>query len=177
MNAILLTSADELSSMLETLADAVLARHGACDDLVLVGVQRRGVILAERLRGIMSAKLGRPVPYGSLDITLYRDDWTTKGPKPSIGETRLRFDVRDKILVLVDDVLYTGRTIRAALEALVDFGRPRKVELLVLVDRGHRELPIHADYTGLCIETSRDQHVDVLVNEIDGKDGIRLGKS
>lgn len=170
----LLASGREVDAMLEHLADAVLARHESCEDLALVGIQRRGVVLAERLRDIMAARLGYPVLSGSLDITLYRDDWTTKGPKPSVNETRIRFDVKDKVLILVDDVLYTGRTIRAALEALTDFGRPRKVELLALVDRGHRELPIHADYVGLRRETSRREHVDVLVNEVDGREGIFL---
>lgn len=176
-DAVQLASQEDLAGMLEQLADAVLARHGDRTDLALIGVQRRGVILADRLRDVMSAKLGRPVLSGSLDITLYRDDWTTKGPKPSVGETRIRFDVKDKLLILVDDVLYTGRTIRAALEALTDFGRPRKVELLVLVDRGHRELPIHADYVGLVRETAREEHVDVLVSEVDGHEGIILRKA
>lgn len=169
---ITLASGEEVSAALEKLADAVLARHGDCAGLALVGIQRRGVILAERLKDIMTTRLGHPVLSGSLDITLYRDDWTTKGPKPAVGITRIRFDVQDKLLILVDDVLYTGRTIRAALEALADFGRPRKVELLVLVDRGHRELPIHPDYVGFSRETSRETQVDVLVNEVDGREGI-----
>ena len=169
-----LMSGEELGQCLNRLAEALIARHGDCRDLALVGIQRRGVVLAARLRDILSGKLGAPVLFGSLDITLYRDDWTTKGSKPSIGETRIRFDVEDKTLVLVDDVLFTGRTIRAALEALTDFGRPRKVELLVLVDRGHRELPIHADYAGLRHNTAKGDHVDVMVTEIDGEEGVRL---
>jgi pyrimidine operon attenuation protein/uracil phosphoribosyltransferase len=111
---------------------------------------------------------------GSLDITLYRDDWTSQAPKPAVGETRIPFDVQGKTLVLVDDVLFTGRTIRAALEALADFGRPSKVELLVLVDRGGRELPIHPDYVGFTCETRREDRVDVLVTPFDGEDGVRL---
>ena len=111
---------------------------------------------------------------GSLDIALYRDDWTVRGHKPSVGSTRIPFDVEGKALILVDDVLFTGRTIRAALEALVDFGRPSRIELLVLVDRGHRELPIHADYVGLCLETSPADRVDVLVSALDGEEGVRL---
>jgi Pyrimidine operon attenuation protein/uracil phosphoribosyltransferase len=172
-----LATGEELAGMLEKLAQAVLARHGRCEDLALIGIQRRGVILAERLKQSMAASLGHPVLSGSLDITLYRDDWTTKGPKPSTGETRIRFDVRNKVLLLVDDVLYTGRTIRAALEALTDFGRPRKVELLALVDRGHRELPIQPDYAGLTLATSKDEHVDIFVDEIDGKEGIFLSRA
>lgn len=169
-----LMSGEELGQCLDRLADELIARHGDCRDLALVGIQRRGVVLASRLRDLLGHKLGAPVLFGSLDITLYRDDWTTKGSKPSIGETRIRFDVENKLLVLVDDVLFTGRTIRAALEALTDFGRPRKVELLVLVDRGHRELPIHADYAGLRHITAKGDHIDVMVTEIDGEEGVRL---
>lgn len=169
-------SAGDMARALDTLADRLLERHGACRDLALVGVQRRGVNIAEQLRARMARKLGEPVLAGSLDITLYRDDWTSKGPKPSVGETRIRFDVEGKTLVLVDDVLYTGRTVRAALEALADFGRPSKVELLVLVDRGHRELPIHADYVGVRCPTDKGDRVDVLVEDIDGEQGVRLVK-
>lgn len=170
----LLMSEKDMEGALDVLADALLTRHGACRNLALVGIQRRGVSIAEELRARMARKLGEPVLFGSLDIALYRDDWTTKGPKPSVGETRILFDVQGKTLVLVDDVLYTGRTIRAALEALTDFGRPSKVELLVLVDRGHRELPIRADYVGLRCPTSKGDRVDVLTRDIDGEQGVRL---
>ncbi len=170
----LLMSAADMARVLDSLAATLLERHGTCRDIALIGIQRRGVRIAEELRSRMSRKLERPVLSGSLDITLYRDDWTTKGAKPSVGETRILFDVEGKTLVLVDDVLYTGRTIRAALEALTDFGRPSKVELLVLVDRGHRELPIHADYVGLVCPTDKGDRVDVLVPEIDGEQGVRL---
>ena len=172
----LLMSAEDMARALDSLAGRLLERHGACRNLALIGIQRRGVSIAEELHGRMEQKLGEPVLAGSLDITLYRDDWTTKGPKPSVGETRIRFDVEGKTLVLVDDVLYTGRTIRAALEALTDFGRPSKVELLVLVDRGHRELPIHADYVGVTCPTEKEDRVDVLVRGIDGEQGVRLVK-
>ena len=170
----LILSAEDMTRVLDALAERLLERHGKCRELALIGVQRRGVNIAEELRGRMSRALGESVLAGSLDITLYRDDWTTKGPKPSVGETRIRFDVEGKTLVLVDDVLYTGRTIRAALEALTDFGRPSKVELLVLVDRGHRELPIHADYVGVSCPTNKGDRVDVLVRELDGQQGVRL---
>jgi pyrimidine operon attenuation protein/uracil phosphoribosyltransferase len=169
-------SASELEHMLDSLADALLKRHSTCLEFALVGIQRRGVNIAEELRSRMSRTLGEPVLTGSLDITLYRDDWTTKGPKPSVGETSICFSVEGKNLVLVDDVLYTGRTIRAALEALADFGRPSKIELLALVDRGHRELPIHADYVGLRCPTDKTDHVNVLVRDIDGEQGVRLVK-
>ena len=164
----------QMAESLDSLAARLLTRHGDCRRLALVGIQRRGVALANRLCGLMSGHLGAPVLSGSLDITLYRDDWTTMGPKPAIGKTSIGFDVVGKTLVLVDDVLFTGRTIRAALEALTDFGRPSRVELLVLVDRGHRELPIHADYAGLTLETKISQRVDVLVEEYDGLDEVRL---
>lgn len=167
-------TAEEMERCISELAAELLASHSECDSLALVGIQRRGVVLAEALAAKMAESLGRPVPTGSLDITLYRDDWTSKTPKPAIGETRIRFDVAGKTLVLVDDVLFTGRTIRAALEALADFGRPSKVELLVLVDRGHRELPIHPDYTGVTVETKRADRVDVLVPSIDGNQGVCL---
>lgn len=167
-------TAEAMAETLDELAQTLLDRHGDCANLALVGIQRRGVVIADYLSRRMAARLGAPVLSGSLDITLYRDDWTTKGPKPAVGETRIRFDVEGKTLVLVDDVLFTGRTVRAGLEALADFGRPSKVELLVLVDRGHRELPIHPDYTGLVRETARADRVDVRVASIDGDEGVVL---
>ena len=172
----LLMTAEDMARALDVLAETLLERHGKCRDLALIGIQRRGARIAEELRARMARALGEPVLSGSLDITLYRDDWTTKGPKPSVGETRILFDVEGKTLVLVDDVLYTGRTIRAAIEALTDFGRPSKVELLVLVDRGHRELPIHADYVGLNCATDKSDRVDVLMPDIDNEQGVRLVK-
>lgn len=165
-----------MAEALDSLVNRLLERHGDCRRLALIGIQRRGFALAGRLCGLMSGRLGMPVLSGSLDITLYRDDWTTKGPKPAIGKTHINFDVVEKTLVLVDDVLFTGRTIRAALEALTDFGRPSKVELLVLVDRGHRELPIHADYAGLILETDLSDRVDVLMTEYDDRDEVKLDR-
>jgi pyrimidine operon attenuation protein/uracil phosphoribosyltransferase len=169
-----LLSAEDMRLILDKLARILLERHGDCATLALIGIQRRGVVIASGLRDRMAAQLGGPVLLGSLDITLYRDDWTSKSPKPAVGETRIPFDVQGKNLILVDDVLFTGRTVRAALEALADFGRPSMVELLVLVDRGHRELPIHADYVGLASETEKEDRVDVLVPSIDGEEGVRL---
>ncbi|MDR2489093.1 MAG: bifunctional pyr operon transcriptional regulator/uracil phosphoribosyltransferase PyrR [Desulfovibrio sp.] len=169
-----LISSSDMARIFDALTDNLLKRYSKCRDFALIGIQRRGVSIAEELCDRMSRKLGISVPAGSLDITLYRDDWTTKGPKPSVGETLIRFDVEGKNLVLVDDVLYTGRTVRAALEALADFGRPSKIELLVLVDRGHRELPIHADYVGVRCPTDKGDHVNVLMREIDGEQGVRL---
>jgi pyrimidine operon attenuation protein/uracil phosphoribosyltransferase len=170
----LLVAASELEGVFDALTDRLLERHGPCREFALIGIQRRGVSIAGELRARLTRRLGETVPAGSLDITLYRDDWTTKSPKPSVGNTHIAFDVEGKTLVLVDDVLYTGRTVRAALEALADFGRPGKIELLALVDRGHRELPIHADYVGIRCPTRREDHVDVLMPDIDGKLGVRL---
>lgn len=165
-----------MAEKLESLAGEILARHSGVENLGLIGIQRRGVFLSQRLGAILQARLGREIPYGILDINLYRDDWTTLGPRAVVGRSLLNFDITDKELVLVDDVLYTGRTIRAAMEALADFGRPRKMELLALVDRGHRELPIQADYVGLKLETTREERVDVLVSELDGEDKVVVRK-
>ncbi|MDR2161469.1 MAG: bifunctional pyr operon transcriptional regulator/uracil phosphoribosyltransferase PyrR [Desulfovibrio sp.] len=166
--------AKDMDGLLDTLAAAVLDRHGDCASLAFIGIERRGVNIASALICRMEKKLGRAVPLGRLDISLYRDDWTVRGPKPSVGQTRIPFAVGGRILILVDDVLFTGRTVRAALEALADHGRPDKIELLALVDRGHRELPIRADYVGLALDTRPEDRVDVLVREVDGEEGIRL---
>ena len=166
-----LLDAKAFDDTLRTLARSLAERRE--QNLALVGIQRRGVDLAGRLQDILKQD-GVEVPLGTLDITLYRDDWTVKGAKPAVGRTQISFAVEGKTLVLVDDVLYTGRTVRAALEALADFGRPGKVELLVLVDRGLRELPIHADYAGLTVETTHSQRVDVFLNERDGRDEVLL---
>ncbi len=169
-----LLSPEQMAEILEHLATEVLARHGKCSELILVGIQRRGADLARRLRGRMFSLLQRELPIADLDINLYRDDWTSSSHMPIITPSHMPVDITDKVLLLVDDVLFTGRTIRAALEALLDFGRPRRVELMVLVDRGHRELPIQADYAGITISTAREDHVDVRLAERDGQDGVYL---
>ncbi len=169
-----LMTADEMARTLDRLAYQILEKRGDSPDLALVGIQRRGADIAARLASILSDRLQRSVPCGALDIALYRDDWTSVGVRPSIGPTTIAFDIQNRDLVLVDDVLFTTRTVRAALEALLDFGRPRRVELLVLVDRGHHELPIHADYIGRSVNTARQEHVDVLVSERDERDEVRL---
>ncbi len=169
-----LMNADEVARTLDRLAYQIIERRSASRSLALVGIQRRGVTLAGRLAAILGQKLGHTVPCGALDITLYRDDWTSVGVKPAVGPTKISFDIQDKDIVLVDDVLFTARTARAALEALLDFGRPKRVELLVLIDRGHHELPIQADYVGRTVNTSRQEHVDVLVADRDGRDEVRL---
>lgn len=175
-NSRLIMDKKELAERLESLADSILCRHPGGKDIGLIGIQRRGVFLAQRLGDILRNRLGRKVPDGVLDINLYRDDWTTLGPRAVVGQSLLNFDITGQKLILVDDVLYTGRTVRAALEALADFGRPNKIELLVLVDRGHRELPIQGDYVGLSLETSPEEQVDVLLAELDGDDKVFLRK-
>ncbi len=165
---------EQMHRTLERLTSEVLERHVQMQDLALIGIQRRGVQLAQRIKQFLDTKLGSALPFGKLDINLYRDDWTSLSSHPRINSTQIPFAVQDKQILLVDDVLYTGRTIRAALEAILDFGRPRLVELLVLVDRGHRELPIHADYIGKKVNTARVEQVDVLVRELDDLDAVLL---
>jgi pyrimidine operon attenuation protein/uracil phosphoribosyltransferase len=163
-----------MSRALQRMASEVVERCHGTDGLVLVGIQRRGVELAERLGALINRAEGRAIPQGKLDITLYRDDLQSIGPRPVVGETRLPRDLNGLTVVIVDDVLYTGRTIRAALDELADFGRPRRILLCVLVDRGGRELPIHPDIVGLTITTSPGDRVDVRVREVDGDDGVDL---
>ena len=159
---------------LTRIAREIGARHPDRGALALVGIRTRGVPLAERLARLIGRKETERPPVGSLDITLYRDDLTAIGPQAVLRETRLPFPVDGKAIVLVDDVLYTGRTIRAALDGLIDFGRPRCIELAVLVDRGHRELPIAATYVGREATTRTDEQVAVHLREVDGRDEVLI---
>jgi pyrimidine operon attenuation protein / uracil phosphoribosyltransferase len=152
------------------IAHEILERNHGTNDLILVGIRTRGVYLAERLQQQIKIIENTEVSLGMLDITLYRDDLGEIGARPEIKETQLPEDITGKVVVLVDDVLYSGRTVRAALDALIDFGRPRAIQLAVLVDRGHRELPIKADYIGKNIPTSREEEVVLRLKEKDGKD-------
>lgn len=152
------------------LADEIVA-SGRTDDLMLVGIRRRGVELAERLAHLVSSRIGRPVDRGTLDITLYRDDFAQIGSRPLIGTTDIPGDITDRRVVIVDDVLYTGRTVRAALNEIADFGRPARIELAVLIDRGGRELPIQADFVGVACEVPVGSHVSVHVPAEDGELG------
>ena len=170
----LLLNEDDIGRTLERLAFEVLERHGNDPDLAFIGIQRRGVELAGRLSGLIASRTGQPIPLGKLDINLYRDDWTMRDLSPQIGSTDIPYSVDGMSIILVDDVLFTGRTIRAAMEAIMDFGRPRRIELLVLVDRGHRELPIQADFIGKRVDTVREDRVDVRVRERDGGDAVSL---
>lgn len=163
----------ELHLMLRRLALQIVESNRGAKDLVLVGIHTRGVPLAQRLARIIHAQEGVTVPVGSLDVTLYRDDLRDMGVRPT-RETDLPNDLDQRVVFLVDDVIYKGRTIRAALDALNDYGRPRAIRLVVLLDRGHRELPIHPDYAGRVVPTARHENVKVTVQEVDGQDGAYL---
>lgn len=169
-----LLDAPALRQTLDRMAGDIMARTSSEPQLLLVGIQRRGVELSERIAALIGARRGAPPPLGKLDITLYRDDLQAIGPRPVVGETRLPPSLDGVTVVIVDDVLFTGRTIRAALDELADFGRPRRILLAVLVDRGGRELPIQADVIGLVAPTAPGDHVNVRVAELDGEDAVEL---
>jgi pyrimidine operon attenuation protein/uracil phosphoribosyltransferase len=158
------------------IAHEIVERNRGVGELAVIGVRSRGVPLAKRIAASLKHISGDDVPVGALDITLYRDDLMRQpvGPQPIVRRTEIPFSIDDRVIVLVDDVLFTGRTTRAALDALIDFGRPRAIQLVVLVDRGHRELPIKADYVGKNIPTSRRENVHVRLTEIDGQDEVSL---
>jgi pyrimidine operon attenuation protein/uracil phosphoribosyltransferase len=166
--------ADRVGRTLTRIAHEIVERNRSLDDLALVGIRSRGEHLARRLAEQLRQIAGRALPTGALDITLYRDDLMRQavGPQPLVRSTEIPFSIDDRIILLVDDVLYTGRTVRAALDALIDFGRPQAIQLVVLVDRGHRELPIKADYVGKNLPTSRRESVQVRLEEVDGDDEV-----
>ena len=168
--------ADRISRALTRIAHEILERNHGIDGVSLVGVRSRGVPLARRIAAVLGNVSREDVATGALDITLYRDDLmrTAVGPQPVVRKTEIPFSIDDRTIVLVDDVLYTGRTTRAALDALIDFGRPRAIQLVVLVDRGHRELPIKADYVGKNVPTSRKESVQVRLEELDGVDEVSV---
>ena len=168
--------AKAMERTLRRMADEILELAAGSDDLIIVGIQRRGVQLADRLVALLASRDGVTVPRGALDITLYRDDLQTVGPRPVVGKTELSFDIEGKLIVIVDDVLYTGRTVRAALDELADFGRPARIALAVLIDRGGRELPIHADIVGKTVTIADTDRVDVHVSEIDQKDAVTIAR-
>ncbi len=167
-------SAKEMDLALSRIAAEITQSHADLSQTVLIGIRRRGVPLAERLRTKIENLANKPVPLGVLDINFYRDDLSMVDSQPVVEESRLDFDVADKSVLLVDDVLYTGRTTRAALDSVNDYGRPRRVELVVLIDRGHRELPIQADYVGRYVETAANEVVEVRVPSIDEEEGVFL---
>jgi pyrimidine operon attenuation protein/uracil phosphoribosyltransferase len=169
-----LMSASEIERTLVRLAHEIVEKHDGCTNLGLVGIRRRGVPLAARLGALISKIEKCPVDTGVLDISFYRDDLSTDGPRPKVAPGDIGFDVNGRDVVLVDDVLYTGRTIRAALDALFDHGRPRSVQLLTLIDRGHRELPIQATFVGRTIPTSKREIIEVKLKEIDEQEQVML---
>lgn len=169
-----LMSASEIERTLVRLAHEIIEKNNGIDNLVLIGIKRRGVPIATRLGKIIERIEGKPVPVGTLDITLYRDDLSTVGIDPQIKKSELGANIQDMNVVLTDDVLYTGRTTRAALDALFDHGRPKRVQLLVLIDRGHRELPVEAAFVGRYVQTSDIEIIEVKLQEIDSAEKVLL---
>ncbi len=169
-----LLSASEIERTLVRLAHEIVERNEGAANIGLIGIKRRGVPLAQRIGKLISNIEKRPIDVGVLDISFYRDDLSTQGTRPVVTPGAVGFDVTGRDVILMDDVLYTGRTIRAALDALFDHGRPKSVQLLVLIDRGHRELPIQATYTGRNVPTSSREIIEVKLNEIDGQEQVLL---
>ena len=163
-----------IDRILKRMACEILEKYKKTENLALIGIHTRGVFLAHRLQRHIKAFAGVDVPMGEIDITLYRDDWTQMSSQPVVKTTSITFSIDNKQIILVDDVLFSGRTVRAAMDQVIDFGRPARIELAVLVDRGHRELPIQSNYTGQCIKTLRSQMVNVLLEECDGRDRVTL---
>ena len=176
MDARQIMTADEIRRAIVRVSHEIVERQAGTEGLVLVGIQRRGVPLATRLAASIAEHEGVALPVGALDITFYRDDLSLIAQQPIVKGTAIPVDLNGKTVVLADDVLYTGRTIRAAMDALVDFGRPQAIRLAVLVDRGHRELPIRADHVGKNVPTSRDELVKVHFIEIDGEDAVWIDR-
>jgi pyrimidine operon attenuation protein/uracil phosphoribosyltransferase len=166
--------AEDMRRAITRIAHEILERNGGTQNLALIGIQTRGSFLARRVAEVIAGIENESVPVGILDITLYRDDLQTVAEQPVVNESDIPFDVQGKTIVLVDDVLYTGRTVRAALDEIVDFGRPRSVQLAVLVDRGHRELPIRADYAGKNVPTASSEIISVMMVEKDGSDEVLI---
>jgi len=171
-----IVDADGLRRIVTRIAHEIVERNKGVDDLILVGIHRRGVPIAARLAQRIAEFEGTAPLQGSLDITLYRDDLSTISHQPVVGPSEIPADINGKVVVLVDDVLYTGRTVRAAMDAVIDFGRPRAIRLAVLVDRGHRELPVRADFVGKNLPTAETERVDVRLTETDGEDEVVIVK-
>lgn len=167
-------TARDIERSLSRIALQIIEQNSGVENLVLIGIHTGGVFLADRLHKIIKEMENRTLPTGSLDITLYRDDWSLASQNPVVKKTDIDFSLEDMVVVLVDDVIFTGRTIRSALDAIMDLGRPRCIKLAVLVDRGERELPVQPDYIGMDIKIDIDEHINVLLKENDGQDEVVL---
>ncbi|MCK8817796.1 bifunctional pyr operon transcriptional regulator/uracil phosphoribosyltransferase PyrR [Natroniella sulfidigena] len=165
---------DGIRRALTRISHEIIEKNEGLDDIVVIGIRTRGVPLANRIAAKLQEIEGEEVKTGTLDITLYRDDLTTIANQPIVHQTKIPFDITDKKIILVDDVLYTGRTVRSALDALMDLGRPQNIQLAILIDRGHRELPIRADYVGKNLPTSKQEVISVDLEEVDGEDLVTL---
>ncbi|MGB2769031.1 MAG: bifunctional pyr operon transcriptional regulator/uracil phosphoribosyltransferase PyrR [Candidatus Zixiibacteriota bacterium] len=172
--SVVVLDAKTIQRALVRIAHEIVEKNKGAENMAVIGIQNRGAHLAERVAKLIEQIEGVEVPLGLMDITLYRDDVQTKLDQPVVQKTDILFDVVDKTIILVDDVLYTGRTVRAALDQIIDFGRPRSIQFAVLVDRGHRELPIRADYVGKNIPTAKDDRVKLKIKEVDGEDSVSV---
>ena len=171
-NIHMILDAKDVETILSKMTDEIIKAHKTMDKLALIGVHTRGVFLANRIKDRIKLQEGIELETGAVDINLYRDDWTRIGAQPVVRKSEIAFNIDEKKIILIDDVLFTGRTIRAAMDALMDFGRPARIELAVFIDRGHRELPIHANYIGQEVKTTLSEAVNVLLEEIDGEDRV-----
>lgn len=174
MKKALLLSADDMDRTFRRFAHQFIEPHDDASNLVIIGMQTRGVYIAKRVQACIQQEFDFEVPLGVLDVTFYRDDYRTKMKMPEVKITQIPFDLYEKDVVLVDDVLYTGRTVRSAMEALMSFGRPRSIRFCCMVDRGHRELPVSADYIGKSVPTHRAEEVRVLLKDLDGEDAVYI---
>jgi pyrimidine operon attenuation protein/uracil phosphoribosyltransferase len=174
--SVVVLDAKTIQRALVRIAHEIVEKNKGAENMAVIGIQNRGAYLAERVAKLIEQIEGVEIPLGLMDITLYRDDVQTKLDQPVVQKTEIPFDVVDKVIILVDDVLYTGRTVRAALDQIIDFGRPRSIQFAVLIDRGHRELPIRADYVGKNIPTAKDDRVRVKIEEVDGEDSVSVLK-
>jgi pyrimidine operon attenuation protein/uracil phosphoribosyltransferase len=176
IKSVLVMDAKTIERALVRIAHEIVEKNKGAENMAVIGIKNRGEYLAQRVAKLIEKIEEVQIPVGLMDITLYRDDIQTKLEQPVVQKTEIPFDVRDKVIILVDDVLFTGRTIRAALDQIIDFGRPRCIQLAVLVDRGHRELPIRADYVGKNIPTAKEERVKVKIKEVDGEDSVFIIK-
>jgi len=176
IKTVLVMDAKTIERALVRIAHEIVEKNKGAENMAVIGIKNRGEYLAQRVAKLIEKIEEVQIPVGLMDITLYRDDIQTKLEQPLVQKTEIPFDVRDKVIILVDDVLFTGRTIRAALDQIIDFGRPRSIQLAVLVDRGHRELPIRADYVGKNIPTAKSERVKVKIKEVDGEDSVSIIK-